>query len=239
MENKTCIFSYGSNSISQLQGRVNNLTLQSYPAYVDNYKRIFVGHSKLWNGGVASLEKKNKIRTYGIIVYLSDDELAKLDSYEIGYTKHEIICNTGNAYAYIADDNYWITHPSQQYLVAIYIMLNEHITTSSIIISGIMSNSSNITNISKWTYPKDIAKISLESLFVIVNSHRSKPWHMPKVLDEIITKLNSINICTTLLLKEYLIKDDSYNLLNNDLLKMNHKKISYETYMILNFLLVD
>ena len=37
----TIIFSYGSNSTTQLRARVENENLQSIPAYIEGYCRIF------------------------------------------------------------------------------------------------------------------------------------------------------------------------------------------------------
>lgn len=237
MENKIPLFSYGSNSLSQLKGRVQNYDLISYPAYVNGYKRIFCGYSNNWNGGVASLIKKRFIKTYGIVVYLDKDELCKLDLFEINYTKQEIICNVmfDNIYieckcfTYIANNNNWISLPSIQYLIAIKIMLEEHYSKNInyIIISSVKEN------IKKWNFPKDINKLSLTSLFVIVNSYKNIPWILPKNVNTIIYKLNSVNIHDIDTLKKYLINEKKFNELNNELLRMYHKKLSNETYLIL------
>lgn len=237
MENKIPLFSYGSNSLSQLKGRVQNYDLISYPAYVNGYKRIFCGYSNNWNGGVASLIKKRFIKTYGIVVYLDKDELCKLDLFEINYTKQEIICNVmfDNIYieckcfTYIANNNNWISLPSIQYLIAIKIMLEEHYSRNInyIIISSVKEN------IKKWNFPKDINKLSLTSLFVIVNSYKNIPWILPKNVNTIIYKLNSVNIHDIDTLKKYLINEEKFNELNNKLSKLYHKKLSNETYLIL------
>ena len=49
----------------------------------------------------------------------------------------------------------------------------------------------------------------------------------------IIYKLNSINIHDIDTLKKYLITEEKFNHLNNELLRMYHKKLSNETYLIL------
>jgi hypothetical protein len=237
MDNKIKLFSYGSNSLSQLKGRLQNYDLISYPAYVNGYKRIFCGYSNNWNGGVASLIKKRFIKTYGIIVYLDKDELSKLDLFEINYTKEEIISNVmfDNIYieckcfTYIANNNNWISLPSIQYLIAIKIMLEEHYSKNInyIIISSVKEN------IKKWNFPKDVNKLSLTSLFVIVNSYKNIPWILPKNVNNIIYKLNSVNIHDIDTLKKYLINEEKFNELNNKLSKLYHKKLSNETYLIL------
>lgn len=246
MKNKIPVFSYGSNSISQLKGRVKNFNLYSYPAYVDGYKRIFCGYSNNWNGGIASLSKKKFSKTYGIVVYLDNKELSKLDLYELNYIKEEIICSImiNNIYietkciTYIAKDNKWSCLPSEQYLIAIKIMLNEHFSKyiDYIIISKINENN-RIENIKKWKFHKNIYELSLISLFVLINSYKSIPWRIPKDINNIIYKLNSINVFDINTLKKYLINYETFNTLNNKLLNENHKKISYDTFSILKTLI--
>jgi len=246
MENKIPVFSYGSNSISQLKGRVENFNLLSYPAYVDGYKRIFCGYSNNWNGGVASLIKKKYVKTYGIIVYLDNNELYKLDSYEVNYVKEEIICNVMikdnyveyKCITYISKDNKWISSPSEQYLISIKIMLEEHFSKfiDYIIISKI-NDRNDIENIEKWKFPKNINELSLISLFVIVNSYKNIPWKLPKNINNIKHKLNSVNIFNIIDIKKYLINEENFNELNNKLFDKNHKKILYDTFLILKKLL--
>ena len=247
MENKIPIFSYGSNSISQLKGRLENYDLISYPAYANGYKRIFCGYSKNWNGGVASLIKKKFVKTYGIVVYLDNNELSKLDLFEVNYLKENILCNVMinnnyiecNCITYIAKDNKWNTLPSEQYLTAIKTMLEEHFSKSInyIIISKI--NDNNVENIKKWKFPKNINELSLISLFVIVNSYKNIPWNTPKNINNIVYKLNLINIFDINTFKKYLINDESFNNLNNQLFNINHKKLSYDTFLIIKKLVYE
>ena len=250
MDKKYCIFSYGSNSISQLQGRVNNLSLKSYPAYVNGYKRIFCQYSKYWKGGVASLIEKRYTKTFGIVVYLNEDELSKLDSYEINYSKKELDCiiieDHDNSYninkkclVYVSNDNSWIDYPSQQYLIAIKIMLNEHYFKfkNHIIISGLFGNK--IINLKKFYYPKDNKILNLESLFLIVNSLRENPWPMPKTLNDIVEKLYAINIINSYDLLEYLNKINCINILNLKLKNANFSEFSFNTFVLLEKVLLN
>jgi len=75
-------FSYGSNNIDQLKKRIKNDNIMAYKAYLLHYVRIFSGHSKKWNGSVASLEYFPNEIVKGSIIYLSNDELQKLDKFE-------------------------------------------------------------------------------------------------------------------------------------------------------------
>lgn len=236
------IFSYGSNSIYQLRGRVNNNNLISSPAYIENYKKIFRGYSSGWKGGVASLVKKKFIKTYGIIVFLSEDEILKLDSYEIGYHKEELICikldEYNNelklkCYVYIANDNTWISPPSQQYLVAIKVMLNEYFSnckhSSFIIIASFINNKT--INITKWVFPKDIYDLRLESFIVLVNSKQNKYWAMPMIINDIVYKLNNIKIQNLIELDNSLT--NNYSTINKRL--KNHNFLSFSQNTILLF----
>lgn len=244
MEYKNAVFCYGSNSIEQLKGRLSNNDLVSYSAYLDRYKRIFCGYSKNWNGGVASLIHKKFNKTYGIIVFLTQDELLKLDSYEINYTRKEINCYVmiNNIYilhkcfTYFANNNNWIEYPSQQYLISIKIMLNEYFSFNYIIISKI-NDSNKIENLHKWNFPKDINSLSLESLFIIVNSFKNNKWNVPTDINKIVNKLKLINITNIDILKTFLINKEKFNELNNLLAINNHSKLSMKIFFIFKSLL--
>jgi len=240
------IFSYGSNSIFQLRGRVNNNNLISYPAYIENYKKIFRGYSNGWKGGVASLVKKRFIKTYGIIVFLSENEISKLDLYEIGYHKEELVCTilekyenkkNINCYVYIANDNSWISPPSEQYLVAIKVMLNEYFLnckqSSFIIISSYINNK--IINITKWIFPKYIYNLKLESFIVLVNSIQNEYWIMPKIINDIVYKLNFIQIQNLEELNYSLINE--YGIINKKLKNNNFLIFSNNTLLLFEIIL--
>ena len=228
------VFSYGSNSIFQLRGRVNNSILQSYPGYVDGYKRIFCGYSKRWKGGVASIIKKRYIRTYGIIVFLSKDELKILDGYEQNYSKIQIECNILNndndnnkdlesctsseflvqtieCIAYQSDNHEWINYPSQQYLVAIKIMLDEHNLYQQycpkLIIARYNNYLKQTENLVRWKFPAKHL-IELSSFFVIVNSSRIIPWKMPQDLNNIEERMHKLHVYKVSDLEKYL--NDSF-----------------------------
>ena len=51
------LFSYGSNSITQIKNRINLLDNLSYEkGYIKDYVRIFAGKSLKWeNGGISSI----------------------------------------------------------------------------------------------------------------------------------------------------------------------------------------
>jgi hypothetical protein len=140
------VFSYGSNSTAQLRARVGNLQLQSRPAHLPNFARVFCLRSRGWGGGgVASIAPAEGRTVYGAVVELSDDEKLALDGYEGGYRSHgldpagwttvsvvEADGQVREAVAYVAGSGAgsytqpMAAPPTEQYLTAIHCMLREH-----------------------------------------------------------------------------------------------------------------
>lgn len=129
------LFSYGSNSSIQVKNRVESEEpIQFYPAYIKNYTRIFAGVSKRWNGGIASIVPSENSNVYGIVLKLTTSQLAKLDSYEGGYTREKININVQSimgkeqvveGYVYIKNEHKFTHLPSQSYMESIRNMLDE------------------------------------------------------------------------------------------------------------------
>ena len=69
------IFSYGSNSITQLRARVENDSLTATPAKVNGFSRVFCLCSPNWgSGAVASICPCPGSTVYGACVRLSNVE---------------------------------------------------------------------------------------------------------------------------------------------------------------------
>jgi hypothetical protein len=143
------LFSYGSNSSIQVKERVNSDDFSSgnaatskkveeaiefYPAYIKDYVRIFCGVSKRWNGGIASITPCKDSNVYGIVLKLTNSQLAKLDTYEGGYTREKIkiVCQSImgkerviEGYVYIKNESTFKYLPSQSYMESIRSMLDE------------------------------------------------------------------------------------------------------------------
>ena len=115
-------------------------------------------------------------------------------------------------------------------------MLDENFKNNNYIIISKINENNKIENIQKWII-RNINELSLVSLFVIVNQYKDTPWRMPKVINNIIYKLNSIDIFDINTLKKYLSNKDYFIDLNNKLEYKNHTKISDETFFILKQLL--
>ena len=77
-------FAYGSN-LNQKQMRERCPDSQPrFMATLPNYKLIFVGWSRQWRGGVASLRSFRGEKAFGAVYEISDRDLRRLDSDE-GY----------------------------------------------------------------------------------------------------------------------------------------------------------
>eukprot|EP00933_Yihiella_yeosuensis_P060021 TRINITY_DN6197_c0_g2_i3.p1 TRINITY_DN6197_c0_g2~~TRINITY_DN6197_c0_g2_i3.p1 ORF type:complete len:300 (-),score=48.98 TRINITY_DN6197_c0_g2_i3:249-1148(-) len=76
------VFGYGSNNILQIRERVQNPETPSSKGLLLNHHRVFMGHSKRWDGAPASVEAKEGANCRGTIVWLSAEELGRLDGFE-------------------------------------------------------------------------------------------------------------------------------------------------------------
>ncbi len=159
---KNLLFSYGSNSVKQLQLRLNIKDNPIYHnAYIKDNIRIFAGISKKWNnGGVASIYPSKGNNVYGIAIELSDVEMIILDSYEGGYTRNEMKCIIDNkehsCFVYIKTNHEFKIFPSIDYLKAINCMLNNRAVDNErkILIKGIVKG--NPINFGYWTEKEGI-----------------------------------------------------------------------------------
>ena len=132
------LFCYGSNSENQLKKRLNLKELNVKKAYLPNYVRIFAGQSKKWNGGTASIiPTEEDYYVKGIIVYLKEDDLKKLDKFEGAHKNLNPFSKKDNVYrrnyvtvkdsndndirclTYIKNNHSWMAYPSNEYLEAI------------------------------------------------------------------------------------------------------------------------
>lgn len=76
------IFSYGSNlDISQMQKRCPSVQIVG-PAVLEGWRLLFAGHSRIWQGGVATIEKCKRGKTYGVVYQITKMDMMQLDRYE-------------------------------------------------------------------------------------------------------------------------------------------------------------
>ena len=152
---RTLVLCYGSNSTPQLRARVFNPSLETKPARLLGFERVFCYESTGWGGGAVSSVAPSATPgacVYGAVVSLSDQELAELDKFEGAYRKEPVTVLVGYdtddrgggavpepcaAIAYVAggppsaeNGLAWTppmsVEPKEEYLVAIHGMLREH-----------------------------------------------------------------------------------------------------------------
>ncbi|GAX77951.1 hypothetical protein CEUSTIGMA_g5393.t1 [Chlamydomonas eustigma] len=74
--------------LTQLRERLGRSSAFEFrPAYLQDHVRIFAGHSKRWDGAVASVHPLPGCSVEGMVVGLTADELEVLDTYEKAYTR--------------------------------------------------------------------------------------------------------------------------------------------------------
>ena len=98
-----------------------------FMATLPNYKLIFVGWSRQWRGGVASIKPFRGERILGGVYEISDRDLRRLDKYE-GYprdysrfdiTVFDEVGQPTQAITYIKSGQLEETPPSKEYLAII------------------------------------------------------------------------------------------------------------------------
>ena len=117
-------FAYGSNlNKKQMLERCPD-SKSRFVATLRNYKLVFVGWSRQWRGGVASIKPFRGERVLGALYELSDRDLRRLDSYE-GYPgsynrlKVTVFDEDGEsveAITYIKSEQAEEIQPSKEYL---------------------------------------------------------------------------------------------------------------------------
>ena len=157
------LFCYGSNSTKQISKRIDNKPIVYSNAYIENYTRIFAGTSERWCGGIVGLYPSRNMKTYGILVQLTESDLIKLDEFEKGYERvqmqvHNQICD--GLTELVESDVYYKQNltfqylPSNDYLIAIYMMLQERIGNhkENIVIRGVINEEVKIIGLWKRKY---------------------------------------------------------------------------------------
>jgi len=120
-------FAYGANlSKKQMRQRCPD-SQPKFIATLPNYKLVFVGWSRQWRGGVATIKSSRGEKILGAIYEISDRDLKRLDSYE-GYPanynrlKVTVFNEDGEpfeAITYIKAGQIEETPPSPEYLTII------------------------------------------------------------------------------------------------------------------------
>jgi gamma-glutamylcyclotransferase (GGCT)/AIG2-like uncharacterized protein YtfP len=117
-------FAYGSNlNQKQMQERCPD-SKPMFTAILPNYKLVFVGWSRKWRGGVASIKSFRGDRVRGAIYEVSEQCLQRLDRYESDYKRFKVTVvgeddELIEAITYIKAGQLEEAPPSKEYLAVI------------------------------------------------------------------------------------------------------------------------
>ena len=117
-------FAYGSNlNRKQMLERCPD-SKPMFVATLHNYKLVFVGWSRQWRGGVASIKPLRGERVLGAIYEGSEECLRRLDKYESSYNRLNVTVFDEDgepigAITYIKAVQSEETQPSKEYLAII------------------------------------------------------------------------------------------------------------------------
>ena len=117
-------FAYGSNLNKKQMMEHCPDSKPMFIATLPNYKLVFVGWSRRWRGGVASIKPFRGERVRGAIYEVSEQCLRQLDRYEAGYNRSKVtVFNEDSepieAITYIKAGQFEETQPSKEYLAVI------------------------------------------------------------------------------------------------------------------------
>ncbi len=95
-----------------------------FVATLPNYKLVFVGWSRQWRGGVASIKRFSGGKVHGAVYEVSEQCLRWLDKYEDGYNRFKVTVFDEDgepieAITYIKSGQLEETPPSKEYLSGI------------------------------------------------------------------------------------------------------------------------
>lgn len=120
-------FAYGSNlSKKQMQEHCPD-SKPIFIATLPNYKLVFVGWSRQWRGGIASVKPLREEKVLGAIYQVSERDLKRLDSYQgypgsyrrLNVTVFDEDGNPVEAVTYIKAGQLEETPPSKEYLAIV------------------------------------------------------------------------------------------------------------------------
>jgi len=117
-------FAYGANlNRKQMLERCPD-SQPMFIATLRNYKLVFVGWSRQWRGGVASIKPFRGEKVLGAIYDISDQCLRRLDKYESSYNRLNVTVFDEDgepieAITYIKASQSEETQPSKEYLAVI------------------------------------------------------------------------------------------------------------------------
>ena len=117
-------FAYSSNLSKKQMKECCAETKPMFVVTLPNYKLVFMGWSRQWRGGVASIKSFRGERVPGAIYEVTEECLRRLDKYEAGYNRLKIMVFNEDgepieALTYIKSGQLDETPPSKEYLTII------------------------------------------------------------------------------------------------------------------------
>jgi len=207
------VFNYGSNGVAQLRARVGNPKLETRPAALPGYVRVFCLEAADWRGGVASIcpvdpTEAEDVLVHGSIAVLTPAQKRRLDTFEGGYREVEVHLHgdgsgSQRAIAYVAGTSgrhqsrytpALRVAPSEAYLTAIHAHLRSHAWPCASL--DVRSSDAPRRVLSTWQHPGVAGLETLEAVCVEANVRRKAPWTMPAACGRFRRDLEAIGVKT-------------------------------------------
>jgi len=196
----TATFSFGSNSIAQLRGRLDEPKLVGYPAKVPGAALAFAGPNSGWSfdeshGGTATLIPMPHEEALGTVVFLTDSQLAALDKFEAVptlYNRKEFHAqvlrhgtwDTVEAIAYVKVDSEEWYAPSEAYRCAVLYNIRGSFPE---VTSLTLRDSSGAVK-EHWGHPA-FDNLSVPAILFEIGVRKEKPWVFPKDISAHVKKI--------------------------------------------------
>ena len=193
------VFSYGSNSVAQLRGRLLDESLQGHASFIPGMDLAFCGPNKGWahasgqeSCGTATLEKRAEGVAYGSVVFLSEEQLLQLDKFEGApavYQRREEQAfvwqdrewRSMNVLCYVKANSTCYDTPTEAYRCAVLRNLRGSFQD---IDSIQVSMSPQVV----WTHP-GYHRLGIPAFLFEVGVRMRPPWKMPRAISDHMAQL--------------------------------------------------
>lgn len=182
------LFSYGSNNVRQLQGRLQTARdIVAFPAILPGYMRVFAEYSTGWEGGCASVVPAPDQQVQGLVALLTHDEIAIIDKFErVAEGMYEHVHTTATVHysgdhveeapvlLYSKVNVQEFAHPSNAYCSAIFAMITFGFPEVELL--PICKHDGSL--VGHWS-PKPFRQMCLPSFLTEVGMRLPQPWTLP------------------------------------------------------------
>eukprot|EP00927_Polykrikos_kofoidii_P003973 TRINITY_DN11585_c0_g1_i3.p1 TRINITY_DN11585_c0_g1~~TRINITY_DN11585_c0_g1_i3.p1 ORF type:complete len:440 (+),score=53.83 TRINITY_DN11585_c0_g1_i3:562-1881(+) len=204
-ENRHPVFGFGSNSISQLRGRLADPSLKGYAARVHHHVLAFAGPNSSWAFddepvGTATLVPASGKVALGTVAFLTDDQRSILDGFEgvpFVYNRGTLIAevlrngewNEMYVCAYLRQDVNTYMEPSEAYRCAVM----RNLRGSFPAFDKLQLHDAEGQQHGEWTHP-GYQRLGLAALLFEVGSRKTIPWTLPADIRRILGRLREAGI---------------------------------------------